>query len=122
MEDPLCELIRGLEEALHKPEVRKDAAQVSQLLHSGFLEIGRSGRRFDKSSILEELRAEEPTLGIRSSGYEVELITPGVALLTYESWRLDRSGGRIRETLRSSLWIETPDGWRLRFHQGTPKS
>jgi hypothetical protein len=33
--------------------------------------------------------------------------------------RLVRAGGAKR-SFRCSLWIRTPDGWRLLFHQGTP--
>ena len=32
-------------------------------------------------------------------------------------WR-SRSKGAV--VLRTSVWVRTPQGWKLRFHQGTP--
>jgi hypothetical protein len=44
-------LIRRLEEALLVPEVRKSAAQIAALLTDEFVEIGSSGRIYDKNQI-----------------------------------------------------------------------
>ena len=44
----------------------------------------------------------------------------GVALLTYKSAHVGRDGALERHALRSSLWQQTPQGWQMLFHQGTP--
>jgi hypothetical protein len=40
--DNLLQHLRELEVALHQPDVRRDPAQLNQLLHESFAEFGRS--------------------------------------------------------------------------------
>jgi hypothetical protein len=49
-------LLRGLEEELLKPEVRRSADRLSHLLADEFVEFGSSGRIFDKRQIIESLK------------------------------------------------------------------
>jgi Domain of unknown function (DUF4440) len=51
-------LIRRLEDALLVPEVRKSAAQIAALLADEFVEIGSSGRIYDKDQIIGQLQQE----------------------------------------------------------------
>ena len=48
------------------------------------------------------------------------LFSPTYALLTYRSTRTSDIDAGRHVTRRSSLWQLGPEGWRLRFHQGTP--
>lgn len=109
--------LQELEESLWRPETRYDTAWMRRVLHPEFREFGRSGRVYDLAA----------TLDAPASAFETELPLPGfavaepaagVALVTYVS-RV-RSGGAVLAANRSSLWIQGADGWRLRFHQGTP--
>lgn len=45
----LFELICHLEVSLHQASTRRSAQLLQQLLHDEFLEIGRSGERYDKT-------------------------------------------------------------------------
>jgi hypothetical protein len=47
-----------LNKQLLDPKVRADAEAVASLLADDFVEIGSSGRTFDKTAIVEELRNE----------------------------------------------------------------
>jgi hypothetical protein len=101
---------------LLQPQVRAAPGEVAALLHPQFCEFGVSGRRWTQSDMITALGAEEP-------GGEEPLITAteitgtrlaaDVIHLTYVSQR----GGRSAR--RSSIWLRTPDGWRVYFHQGT---
>jgi hypothetical protein len=101
---------------LLQPQVRAAPGEVKALLHPEFCEFGASGRRWYPDDMITALAAEEP-------GGEEPLITAtemhgvwladGVIHLTYVSQRGER---RAR---RSSIWLRTPDGWRVYFHQGT---
>jgi hypothetical protein len=51
-------------------------------------------------------------------GYRLELIDEDVALARYMSRA--RSEGVEQVSHRTSVWVNTNEGWRLRFHQGTP--
>ena len=109
--------LQELEESLWRPESRYDRAWMRRVLHPEFREFGRSGRVYDLAA----------TLAVAVSVFEAELPlpdlvvaepAPGVALVTYLS-RVGSEEGLLVAN-RSSLWIKDADGWRLRFHQGTP--
>ena len=121
MKDPeLLQHLVELETALHEPEVRANVARLEELLHESFLELGRSGRTYDRAEILKSLPIEKQAGTVRSQDFSLQRISDGVALLTYKSARLDERGALSRHTLRSSLWQQTPEAWKMRFHQGTP--
>lgn len=52
-------------------------------------------------------------------GFAVHEISDAVALVTYVSEV--RYDDNVLIGNRSSLWARSPEGWRLRFHQGTPR-
>ncbi|HEX6286715.1 MAG TPA: hypothetical protein VFZ80_04465, partial [Acidimicrobiia bacterium] len=50
--------------------------------------------------------------------YRMHLIDEDVALVRYVS--NETLDGGSRSTERTSIWVNTNEGWQLRFHQGTP--
>jgi len=110
-----------LELQLLKSEVRAAPGDVEALLHPGFSEFGASGRRLGRTEMIAALAAEQP--GAEQPGGEEPAITAtemtgtrladDVIHLTYLSQRAGR------RALRSSIWLRTPDVWRVYFHQGT---
>jgi len=116
----LLQHLRGLEVELHQPFVRSDVDRLDQVLHDSFLEFGKSGVRLSKSDVLELLPLESRRSRIWSESYELSMLAEGVALLTYKTAHADESGKLSGHTLRSSIWVRTPFGWQIRFHQGTP--
>ncbi len=50
--------------------------------------------------------------------YRVALVDEDVALVSYISH--DTYDGVERHAHQTSVWVNTNEGWRLRFHQGTP--
>lgn len=109
--------LRSLEESLWRAETRFDRGYMERLLHEDFVEFGRSGRVYDRAAILALPRgpidAELPLPGLR-----IALVADDVALVTYTSRVAD--GASIAVGNRSSLWVRSAGGWKLRFHQGTP--
>lgn len=106
--------VERLERRLLDPLVRADAAEVARLLHPQFEEIGASGRRYDRDTVLQILESD-PRTSATVEDVTTDAITDGVILLTYRSET--NAGAR----LRSSLWVRQGSHWRLRFHQGTPE-
>jgi len=115
----LLATLKGLEVALHRPEVRGNPEKLEGLLHPDFREFGRSGRVYTRAEILAEVSAQQPADEIWSQDFQVEPLAEGLALLTYKSAHVDEKGELVRHTLRSSLWQFAERGWRMRFHQGT---
>ena len=115
------EILRTLEERLLDPAVRQDRAQVDALLDDEFREFGKSGRAFDKAEILDLLQQEaELRYTLALEDFAAATLAEGVVLVTYRSVWTDLESGEVVRARRSSIWILRADGWKMRFHQGTP--
>ena len=111
-------LLRRLELSLHQPDVRASREKLAELLADDFIEFGRSGRTYDKPSILTALTQETganpaPEVSDFQARFEAETIV----LITYRSSRRSPSP---MATNRSSLWRLRAGRWQMAFHQGTP--
>lgn len=119
--DRLLETVIALERALHQQAVRLDRRRVDALLHPAFVEFGRSGRRWERAAMLELLgESTSPAAEIHAEAFQAERLAAEVVLLTYRSAHRRPDGRLEQHALRSSVWVRTPTGWRLRLHQGTP--
>jgi hypothetical protein len=116
----LLERLRDLETELHRSETRRNRSRMESLLHPDFVELARSGRRYSRNEVLEEFQGGGVMEPVHAQDFELSEVGPGIALLTYRSAHAGPTGDLFRHSLRSSLWIETQGGWRIRFHQGTP--
>lgn len=109
--------LKHLEEDMWRPDTRFDRVWMDRVLHPDFEELGASGRRHSRMDTIEvsptPFRASLPLLQ-----YRLDLLADDVALVRYVS-RITYQAVEERAN-RSSVWVETGDGWRLRFHQGTP--
>jgi hypothetical protein len=103
-----------LEHSLWRTETRGDRAYMEKTLAPDFFEFGRSGRTYTRTQTLDaRVDPFEATL----HNFDLRLIAPGVALVTYVS---EAQFGSVTEIgNRSSLWTRSGGAWRLRFHQGT---
>lgn len=108
--------LEALERAMWDPTTRNDAGWMDRHLSPDFVEFGRSGRRYDRDGALVPSAAG---FTAELSDIDVADLGDGVVLLTYRS--AFRAGDDDPEFAnRSSIWVRVDDGWRLRFHQGTP--
>lgn len=100
-------------------DTRFDRDWMDRILHPDFSEVGMSGRTHTREDTLEST-SREVDLAVRLplEGYRLELVDEDVALVRYTSHHT--VDGAERHGHRTSIWIKTDSGWRLRFHQGTP--
>ena len=109
--------LRKLEESLWIAQTRFDKAYMEQILSPEFVEFGRSGKVYSREDALSTAyRDIRYTLPLKN--FTAQLIDTNVFLVTYMSETID--DGEVLVANRSSIWIKTPQGWQLRFHQGTP--
>jgi hypothetical protein len=106
------QLIRGLEEQLLQPEVRTSPESLAALLADEFIEIGSSGRVYNKQQIIDLLRhaggqGSPPTL----RDFSARQLAAEVILVTYSIVE--------SQTIRSSVWKLIDGRWQMVFHQGT---
>lgn len=112
--------LQALEVELHHPGVRCSRSRLEQLLHPEFLEVGRSGRAYDRGTVVRYLASLEVQPVVASEAFAVVELGPQVALLTYRSAHVEPDKSLVNHTFRSSVWVQSSLGWQLRYHQGTP--
>ena len=89
-ESPQTTLIRQLEERLLKPEVRKSARDVADLLADELIEFGSSGGVYNKQQTIEGLQQESRSRwSLRD--FKTSVLAPDVVLATYRAARHGRS-------------------------------
>lgn len=106
-----------LEEGLWLEETRFDPRWMDIVLHPDFSEVGMSGGSHSRDEVIAAERVPLNAV-LPLERFRMDVVDEDVALVRYVS--RDRANGSSREAERSSLWINTNDGWRLRYHQGTP--
>lgn len=117
---PLADELRALEEQLLQPSTRKDPATLSNLIADDFLEVGASGRVYDRAAILTALASEPPAPPALLTHFSARSLAEGVVLITYRATRRSISGEPITTAQRSSIWVHRDSRWQITFHQGTP--
>jgi hypothetical protein len=116
--DGVTEAIAG-ELKLMTPRVRASKELAGQLLDADFVEVGASGRRWDRQAMLAELPekpgASEDGLQYEPVGMAGTELAPGVVHVTYEAILGER------RSRHSSIWRKSDErsGWRMYYHQGT---
>lgn len=109
--------LEHLEEGIWREEVMLGLEWVDRVLHPEFSAIDRIGRTYTReenfAAASTEVRVKMPL-----ERYRLQLIDEDVALVRYLS--NETLDGGSRSTERTSIWVNTNDGWQLRFHQGTP--
>ena len=117
-----ADLLRSLEEQLLRPDTRRSADKVSDLLADEFVEFGSSGRVFDKAQIIESLRQEQEARSVRRTitDFSATSLATETVLITYRLIVCRDTSEEERHTLRSSIWKLINGRWQMVFHQGTP--
>ncbi|CDG89955.1 DUF4440 domain-containing protein [Xenorhabdus bovienii] len=116
----IFELLKNLEISLHK-EKRKNIDWLNTILHDDFLEIAKSGYVYSKKIVIDELTTEFKMVSpIFSQDFNIKWLDENIALITYQSYEINKSDHPFNKALRSSIWQLSVSGtWQLRFHQGT---
>ncbi|MAV92069.1 MAG: hypothetical protein CL676_11670 [Bdellovibrionaceae bacterium] len=108
--------LESLEESLWKSETRFDLAHQEKVFAPDFFEFGRSGRKYTRDQLVkaerQPIKAKLPL-----QDFKIHPLDSKNVLITYISEVLYEE---LERANRCSVWSLTPDGWQLRFHQGTP--
>jgi hypothetical protein len=110
--------LHDLELEMLDPGVRGNPERLQELLRDDFIEFGSSGRVYEKRMLIEML-SKEDHVPVLIRDFAMRELAPETALINYRT--VGQSG---QEARRSSIWINSQDGWQMVFHQGTriPKS
>ncbi len=111
------ETLERLEVALWREESRFDLQQMNELIADDFIEVGRSGRVYQRQDTLAMSRQPIEAI-LPLPNFHVRLLGENIAQVTYDSAVTHE--GIVEYARRSSIWSRSIAGWVLRFHQGTP--
>jgi hypothetical protein len=109
--------LKDLEVSLWQSKTRFDRTYMEHVLAPDFFEFGRSGRRWTRDECLEVTGKVEINVKLPLEAFNTHLIDDMTVLVTYIT---EARYDTVERSNRSSLWSKTGEGWRLRFHQGTP--
>jgi len=112
----VLEELRQREPIFHRPEFGTSRADFERMTEADFWEVGASGRRYSRQHVLDVLdtRRDSPEPDVwETFGFHCRQLATGLYLLTYTL----KQGSR--QTRRSTIWRQLPDGWKIVFHQGT---
>jgi hypothetical protein len=118
IEESIKRELQSLEEQLLQPETRQASNNVAALLADDFIEIGSSGRIFNKKEVIKGLQNEGEVRWILSA-FKARCLASGIVLVTYRAARQDDPAKSPIHSLRSSIWKSTEGRWQMVFHQGT---
>jgi hypothetical protein len=107
--------LKELEESLWRAETRLDRDYMEEVLAPDFFEYGSSGRIYAREDVLGK-SAEPIKARLPLEAWAARLIDGQTVQTTYITGIEDAP---LRAN-RSSIWSRTSQGWKLRFHQGTP--
>lgn len=107
-------LVLELEQELQTKACRSNRARVRKLLAPDFIEVGASGRVWDRPSVLDLLASQtNDDEEIAVEQLTGRMLGEGFALVRWDS------ASQGRRARRTSLWRCTNGRWQLVHHQGT---
>jgi hypothetical protein len=116
LQEILAEL-SSREPIFHRPEFGTSRADFDKLMAEDYWETGASGRRYSRAAILDELSKRFSVTHTdvwETSGFHCRRLSEDTYLLTYTLLQ-----DKVRLTRRATIWLRTPDGWKIVYHQGT---
>jgi Uncharacterized protein conserved in bacteria len=93
MDDLLAEL-SALESELHHPGVTCTRERLERLLHADFHEVGRSGTRYTRQTVIDFLADRPSPPRVLAYDHRIERLSDGVALLHFASHGIAGDGTR----------------------------
>jgi hypothetical protein len=108
--------LQAREPIFHHPELGTTRADFENMMVADFWEVGASGRRYSRETVLAELQRRYAGKYVdqwETRDFHCRRLAEDVYLLTYTLLQGER------KTRRSTIWQNTPTGWKIVFHQGT---
>jgi hypothetical protein len=112
------QIIFEREKKLMMPEYFNAFEEIRDLLDDEFVEVGQSGKIYNKVEVLEILNNRSNTKYIISD-IKFSVLSGNLVLLNYKAYKYRDTIAVNTPSVRSSIWQKTNGCWRLRFHQGT---
>ena len=105
------------EPIFHRVEFGTTRAHFENMTVADFWEVGASGKRYSRNTVLDvlEKRHAAPHADVwETRDFHCRKLADNLYLLTYTLFQ-----NHVRTTRRSTIWQQTPQGWKIVYHQGT---
>lgn len=102
-----------LEKSLFKYEFMSDREYLSKIIDDKYIELGKSGRKFDKNDVIKELTNLRENRKITIYNFECERIDRNIYLVHYITKNKDDN------IYRTSIWKIENDEIKIVFHQAS---
>ena len=109
--------LKSLEERLWMTKFRYDRAWFESVLAEDFFEFGQSGRVYSRDECLN-IPESLIDVVIPLPDFNARFLSTEIVQITYRS--IFKLEGEVASANRSSIWSRSANGWKLKFHQGTP--
>jgi len=104
-------IVCKLEKSLLDPRTRRSANELNELIGHNFVEIGSSGKRYDKNSTIKTLLATPNRDLIEITDLRAMHLSLDTVLVTYKTEK--------ETVVRSSVWQYIDQKWVIIFHQAS---
>ena len=111
------ELILGYEKDFFSQSFCSNIKNLESRLSKEFYEYGKSGSVHDRAIVINSLNNLPSDRQIEILQFELTQLSECVLLVNYISHHKDDNS----YVLRTSIWINEDETWKLFFHQGTPQ-
>jgi len=113
----LLDELTALELRLLTPEVRANPELLGALLSDDFIEVGASGRRFNKAQIIKDVLQQDSGGKFTAKDFELKRLATDMAMLLYTG--CCETQGVCHYSRRCSIWQRQQGQWQVLYHQGT---
>jgi len=112
--------ILELEQELFKPEIRKSAENISEILSEDFIEICSSGSMYyyNKGDVFDS-DVDSSVIKWEVKEFAIKQLSTDCILVTYKLIKHSELSESMKYSLRSSIWKLLNGTWKMIFHQGT---
>lgn len=105
--------ILELEKSLFKYEFISNIEYLNEIIDDKYLEIGKSGIKFNKKDVIKELSILKEDRKIKIYNYTCEKLEENIYLIHY----ITKSNGD--NIYRTSIWKKEEDKVKIIFHQAS---
>ncbi len=105
--------ILKLEKSLFKYECMSDATYLDKIIDDNFIEIGKSGKKYNKEDVINDLSITKEDRKITIYNFTCEKLSEDIYLIHYIT-KSDK--GNI---YRTSIWRKEYDRVKIIFHQAS---
>lgn len=111
----LSEMILEYESDFFSKSFCDNKQNLENRIHDDFIEFGKSGQMFNKTSIINFLNNLDENRDIEIENFKLKNVSHNVLMAHYIS---NEKEIKIK-ALRTSIWVYEDSDWKLYFHQGT---